>query len=111
MRVSVYPDSESEWPTNGFKQRTSPILPEMPDRWLLTLVNIVFCRVSVNNSAVPYKYYVSERKIISFYEKTNILLRMAILFALHKYICVTRIFHYPDRFLQHLVRKNEGLVY
>ena len=31
------------------------VLPEIPDGWLPTLVNAVFCRVSVNNAAVPCK--------------------------------------------------------
>ena len=57
-------------PTNEFKQRAPRVLPEMPDRWLPTLANTVFCQVSVNNCAVLNKNNVSKRKIISFYEIT-----------------------------------------
>ena len=45
FRISVYPDSESGRPTNEFKQSAPRLLPEMPDRWLLTLVNTAFCQI------------------------------------------------------------------
>ena len=51
----VYPDSESKSPIIEFKPRAPHTLPERPARWLPTLVNTVFCRVSLNSSAVPYK--------------------------------------------------------
>ena len=46
--------SEYGQPTNEFKQRAPRVLLEMRD-YELTLVSIGFCRVSVNNSTVPYK--------------------------------------------------------
>ena len=99
--ISVYPDSESGRPTNKFKQR---VLPEMPNRWLLTLVNTVFCRVSVNNSAVL--------NLVNSVNALCILFKTVISFYLH-YIntfALSGLFHYPDRFLHQLVRKNEGQV-
>ena len=51
----VNPDNESGRSMNEFRQRASRILPEVPDRWLPTLVSAMFYRVLVNNSAVPYK--------------------------------------------------------
>ena len=60
-------------PTNEFKQRTPRVLPKMPDRWLLTLVNTVLCWVFVGSGIFcrsVQKYRVSKRKIISFYEVT-----------------------------------------
>ena len=44
IRISVDPDSEYGRPTNEFKQRAPRVMPEMPDRWLPTLVNMMFCR-------------------------------------------------------------------
>ena len=70
FRISVYRDCESGRPTHKFEQHLPRVLPEMPGRWLPTLVITVFCRVLVSNSAVPYKNNVSERKITSFYEVT-----------------------------------------
>ena len=79
--ILVCPDSDSERLTNEFKQRAPRVLPEMPNRRLPTLVNTVFCRVLVNNSAVL--------NLVNSVNALCILLRTVVLFyLLRKYICV-----------------------
>ena len=59
------------------------------------------------------------KKIASFLNLVNsvnalyILLRMVISFYLYyiNTLVLSRLFHYPDRFLHHLVQKNKGRVY
>ena len=104
IRISVYPDSESGRPTNEFKQHTPRVLPEMPDTWPATLVNTMFCRVPVKNSAVL--------NLVNSVNALCILLRTGVSFYLHNIntFALSGLFHYLDRFLHHLVRENEGRV-
>ena len=87
---------------NEFKQRPPRVLPEMQDRWLPTLVNIVFCRVLVSNFAFL--------NLVNSVNALCILLRTVISFYLHyvNMFALSKGFYFPDRFLHHLVWKNEG---
>ena len=109
IRISIYPGSESGRRTNEFKKRAPRILPEMPDRWLLTLKNTVFCQI------VLQKLRPGPR-IVSFLNLVNalyLLLRTVISFYLHHIntFVLSGLFHFPDRFQHHPVRKNEGPVH
>ena len=65
------PDSKSGRQTNKFRRQASRVLPQMPDWWLPTLVNTVFCQVSVNNSAAISKQFGHRPRITSFLNPVN----------------------------------------
>ena len=108
IRISVYPVSESGWPTNVFEQRAPRVLPEMRDRWLPTLVNRVLSGIREQ-----FRHSLQKHNALNPVNSVNalyILLRPVILFYLH-YIntfVLSELLHYEDRFVDHLVRKNEG---
>ena len=109
IRISIYPGSESGRRTNEFKKRAPSILPEMPDRRLLTLENTVLWQLVL-------QILRPGPRIVSFLNLVNalyLLSRTVISFYLHHIntFVLSGLFHFPDRFQHHPVRENKGRVH